>query len=211
MSQEGAIGVFDDSVRRCGASVEDAVGEMAVPATLMASMRARWIVLVCCSALVAGGCAFPAQAPAIVPAASARLSVDAPTVNIRAVGGEATRLWGYPKLSNTAMAEAVSLAVAQAGLFLPLVDRVADYQLEVVLVRLDQKFWGVPTRVGLHVSWSLAKTRDLDRVWGDEISTSHTASVGTALIGTKRSRLATEAAARENIRQAIDRMSALDL
>ncbi len=155
--------------------------------------------------------------PAALPTSGGPLSTRAPaaprpaSVNVRSAGGAETRLWGKSQISNAALAEAVQSALADAELFLPLVDRAADYQLEVVLERLEQPDWGVVTTVRVSTRWRLTRTGAAQPLWTDVIAASDTATLLDAVIGTRRCRLATEGAAREAIREGIARLGRVPL
>ncbi|MDJ0851476.1 MAG: hypothetical protein QNK04_24130 [Myxococcota bacterium] len=179
-----------------------------------------------CLALAVSGCAFAAQPLSMVPpmpglaasplllAATPLPSVAAPqpaTLNVRTAGGAKTRLWGKSQISNVALAEAVQAALSDSQLFLPLVDRAADYQLEVVLEHLDQPDWGVVTTVRVSTRWRLTRTGAAQPLWTDTIAAEHTATLLDAVIGTRRCRLATEGAAREAIRLGVERLARVPL
>ncbi len=165
----------------------------------------------CFSAFVGIACAFPAQTPGLIPSATKRFDSDAPTVNVSIGGGEDTRLWGKTQVSNDALREAVIVALARSGLFLPLVDKPADYQLKVTLLEIQQPDWSLATPVRVDAGWTLAETGSGNLVWAKRISTTFTAPFSAALIGTKRCRIATEGATRENIVEAIRKLSTLAL
>jgi len=157
------------------------------------------------------GCAFATTSEAMIPVQLPALRPGDRSVNLQTRGGRATHLWGKSQISNRAFNEALAHSLVRANLLWPLIDRVADYQLEATLVELQQPSFSLATRVDIGVAWRLWHTETRRVVWDERIRTSDTASLSEALIGTKRCRLATERAARANIREAIERMSRLDL
>jgi hypothetical protein len=161
--------------------------------------------------LLAVGCAFATTSDGMAPGPLPGDLPRGPSVNLRAAGGRATSLWGKSQISNAGFDEALARALLQRGLLLPLVDRPADYQLEVDLRELRQPDFSLVTRVELTVDWTLWSTRTGEVLWRDAIHTSHTATPWDALIGTRRCRLATEGAARANIRAAIEQLARLGL
>jgi hypothetical protein len=169
-----------------------------------------WIAIVSL-AVTALGCAFAAEPLAMAPRTAVLGPPEPATVNVQGAGGASTRLWGKSQISNAALTEAVQTALADSRLFLPLVDRVAEYQLQVVLEALEQPYWGVVTTVRVSTHWTLTRTGTSKPLWTDTISTQHTATLFDAMIGTRRCRLATEGAAREAIREALNRLSLVPL
>lgn len=61
------------------------------------------------------------------------------------------------------------------------------------------------------VLWSLSRVDTEETIWQDLVLSSCTATVGDAFVGTTRMRMATEGAARNNIRTALERLAAADL
>jgi hypothetical protein len=65
--------------------------------------------------------------------------------------------------------------------------------------------------VTVEVTWTLARQSDHQIIWQKSITSTYTAKTGEAFAGVTRLRLATEGAARLNIRDAIGQMGALNL
>lgn len=153
------------------------------------------------------GCAFPTEPLSMVPRVSGAAQKELASVNVQGLGGARTRLWGKSQISNAALTEAVQRAVAEARVFIPVEDRVGDYQLEVEIERLEQPTWSLLTTVHVHTRWSLSRTGRPDPIWTEHISGRFTTTLLDAMIGTKRCRLATEGAAREAIREGVERLA----
>lgn len=168
----------------------------------LAALAPALLVVGCAFASTSGGMA-PGPLPAALPGGA--------SVNLRTAGGRATELWGRSQISNAEFDEALARALLQQGRLLPLVDRSADYQLEASLRELRQPAFSLVTRVELAVDWKLWRSATGEVLWRDTIRTRHTATLSDALIGTKRCRLATEGAARANIRAAVEHLTRLDL
>ena len=73
--------------------------------------------------------------------------------------------------------------------------------------RLEQPNWSLLTTVHVHTRWSPSRTGRPDPIWTEYISGRSTATLLDAIFGTKRCRLATEGAAREAIREGVERLA----
>jgi len=61
--------------------------------------------------------------------------------------------------------------------------------------------------VTIGTAWKLKKVQDGSTVMSEDLTNSYTATVGDAFAGVKRVRVASEGAARENIRDALKKIS----
>lgn len=163
------------------------------------------------ASLLGAGCASPAQSSAMIP-----VSVDLPrkhaaSVSVAADGGQETKPMETSEISTEAFVEAVSGAIRQSGVFSSVLQGAnADYRLTILIVSVDQPLIGFDMTVKMSTHWKLAGAKG-ESVFEDFIRSSHTATVGDAFAGVKRLRMATEGAARENIKIGLQRISALDL
>lgn len=171
----------------------------------------RWLLPALGPVLLVLGCAFPTEPASMVPLRAIRAQAFARTVNVRTDGGSHTVLWGKSQISNSALKQAVLEALVEAGLMLPLEDRMGDYQLEVVLQEIEQPSWSLVTTVNVRTLWILTPTGGQQPVWSEQIAGSSTATLLDAMIGTRRCRLATEGAAQDVIAEAMRQLSLQNL
>jgi hypothetical protein len=83
-----------------------------------------------------------------------------------------------------------------------------DYRLNVAVVNVDQPSFGLSFTVKMEAAWSLKKA-DGSVVMQETIKSEGTATATDAFVGTERLRLATEAAARNNIAAALAKIGKL--
>ena len=87
----------------------------------------------------------------------------------------------------------------------------ADYVLQVTLVSLDQPAIGGDFTVKMEAAWRLLRADSGAVVWREAIRSSSTRSMGETFAAATRVRLATEGAARNNIKEGLARIARLDL
>lgn len=166
------------------------------------------------AALLAGGCASPAQSKAMVavPTMGSVKSHDG-KVSLNVTGGSETSAMGASQISSADFATALRDSIQKSGLFSAVVAAGGDedYHIEVAIVRVDQPMMGFSMTVTFETTWTLSGKNDQTVFWRKAISSRFTATVGDAFAGVTRLRLANEGAARENIQEAIAQMSALTL
>lgn len=172
---------------------------------------ARLAVLVVSSATLATGCATPAASSGMIPE-SDKGKTHPYSVSIEVTGGRATETTGTPQVSNEAFREALTKTLAGARLFAHVIEaKVADYEMNVIIFDIEQPDSGMSVDVSMEAGWTLTKRNSGEIAWQKVVRTAYTASGGSALTFTSRLRLATEGAARENIRQAVSEISKLEL
>lgn len=170
-------------------------------------LRGAAIVL----ALVLAGCA---SAP--VPTSMAATPANAATA--RAPGGVAVSVSGgrdstgldAPNVGDADFKAAVEQSLARAALF----ERVGDdaaarYALAAHIVRLEKPLGGFTMTVTFEVGWSLVDRQGERVLLRKLIVSTGSASVSDAFVGATRIRLAVEAAARANVEQLLQALSAL--
>lgn len=111
---------------------------------------------------------------------------------------------GPLKISDEGFAEALRSSIQSSGLFGGVSDQ-GPYRLEAFIGTLSQPMMGFSMTVDMKVSYTLRKGGST--VWQRTIDSTHTATPGEAFVGVTRLRMATEGAARENIRQALQALS----
>ena len=155
------------------------------------------------SILIAGllaSCA-ATTAPSQMAAPSVQISGrTSEKVSVFVSGGEP----GPLKISDEGFAEALRTSIQSSGVFGGVSDQ-GPYRLEAFIGTLSQPMMGFSMTVDMKVSYTLRKGGST--VWQRTIDSTHTATPGEAFVGVTRLRMATEGAARENIRQALQALS----
>jgi hypothetical protein len=154
------------------------------------------------------GCASPARPGGMTPSPAGQLAQGPPrTVTIHTTGGVETFPLGRSRISNQAFTEALADALRESGLLLALADQTADYHLAVAIDELEQPHVAFPMTVRLTTTWQLRPRDEHQPLWHETLSTTYTEPFAEEFFGIKRLRLATEGAARQNIEQAVLRLS----
>jgi len=131
-------------------------------------------------------------------------NVGIPTV----AGGEKTNPAWTSEISNDAFAAALKESLLKEGLL----TGKGRYQLEVIMLEVDQPIFGLDFKVTTHVKYLLTDLKNNEAVLMNEtISASHTATIGDAFAAIKRLRLANEGSGKENIAGLLDALSKLKI
>jgi hypothetical protein len=133
------------------------------------------------------------------------------SVRVSVAGGRETNPMWTSQVSSEDFRRALETSLQRHRVFSRVIRNAgADYQLSVTLVRLKQPFAGFDMTVAAEVMWRL--TSNSGRVvWQQTTNQSYKATVGDALVGVNRLRLANEGTIRENIKLGIERISELSL
>lgn len=108
--------------------------------------------------------------------------------------------------------KAIEKAIAQSKLFVTMPDGQPTYRLTVKVASLDaQAAYAWDRQVRLVASWDLTRSDTGQSVWKDLIATKFVTTTKDASFGLERTKLSTEGAARENIREAIEQLARLSL
>ena len=129
------------------------------------------------------------------------------------LGGEKSDpLWEGSKIDAMTFKGALIISLQNSNLFTYAnSDDNADYRLDVLLMIQDQPAFGLNMTVTLLARYTIIDESSGDVVWTKDINSSYTATVGDAFVGAVRVNKANEGAVRENIRQALNEISALQL
>lgn len=158
------------------------------------------------------GCASPATREGMIPGDLIAAKKHSQTVSVAVTGGQETNPLWKSQISDTSFAEALSDAITRSKVFSAVVQgKGGNYQLDVVLVSMTQPSFGASFTVSMEAGWSLRRTDSGAVVWQASVKSQHTAKVGDAFVGTERLRLATEGAAKNNIKQGLEMVSRLNL
>ena len=159
------------------------------------------------------GCATPTQPRAMVPGNMEVLHRSQESISIAVSGGKRTTAVSTPQISDEAFAEALRVSFLTSKLFMASSSetKVPLYSLDAFIAQVTQPMMGLSMRVDMEVGYSLADTRTKKVLWQRSIQSTYTAAMSEAFVGVTRLRLATEGAARENIRKVLADISALNL
>jgi len=134
------------------------------------------------------------------------------SLSVKTGGGNETSALGSSEISNEDLRAAIEKSVTQTALFKEVVKgKSGDYELSVSVVKLTKPLFGGSFTVEMEAGWSLIKTSDKSVLMRKSVTSSHTATMGDSLVGVTRLRLAVEGAARNNIKQGLEAISALDI
>jgi hypothetical protein len=173
--------------------------------------RVGALVLVA-GAVVLAGCATSANRDAMSGAPIVSTKKNPYTLSVVTTGGNETSAMGSSEISNEDLRAAIEKSVTQSALFKEVVrGKSGDYELSATVTRLSKPMFGASFTVEMEAGWSLVKTSDKTVVLRKVITSSHTASMSDAFVGTTRLRLAVEGAARNNIKQGLEAIAALNI
>lgn len=134
------------------------------------------------------------------------------SVLVSVTGGTETQPAGVSSISDADFATAIRRSITESGLFAKLADAGAiDYRLDVMIAHVQQPMFGASFTVTLECTWRLTHVADHSVVWEKSVTSSGTAKWNAAFAGVTRLRLATEAAARNNITSALHQIGRLSL
>jgi hypothetical protein len=171
-------------------------------------MTIRRCVGATCAVLLASACSS-------VPSARNMQVTDylAPSTHEGSVGLQVDGGWELTgQITNPEFAKAVESSLVASKVFTRLVQlQDAVYRLDVVVDDLRQPPGGFNMTTEMTVLWSLSRVDTQETVWQALVASRHTADVGEAFAGAVRLRKATEGAARDNIRQALELLANADL
>lgn len=158
------------------------------------------------------GCATPATHEGMIPADYDVAAKHAKTVNVKVGGGQETSSVGKSQISDEALASALIEAITKSQVFSQVIQgKGGDYELNVGIISMDQPSFGMDFTVKMEAGWTLKNAVSGAVVWQKAIKSQHTATTSDAFVGTTRLRLASEGAARNNIKQGLAEISRLKL
>lgn len=162
--------------------------------------------------LLVSGCATPATSQGMVPE-DFHIQAKYPySVSVSVTGGQATSAVGKSQISSEMFTQALVDAINKSQVFSRVIQgKGGDYELSVVIVNVEQPTFGLSFTVKMEAGWMLRRADTGAVVWQESILSSHTATTSDAFAAVKRLRLATEGAAKENIRLGLDKISRLKL
>jgi hypothetical protein len=160
------------------------------------------VTAVLCALLVTFyGCSTPARSEKMVPAEVGIAKKHPYSVRIIVTGGQDNPPVGRPQITNSAFREALVDSIIRSGVFSRIVEdpnASNDYLLVVTLFSMDKLVFR--NDVKMEAGWTLRRP-DGRIIWQEAIVTE---STGNVIVGT-------ELAARDNIAQALGKISKLSL
>jgi len=166
-------------------------------------MKKLRLILVLVSMLFLFGCASGAKMESMVvvidPSSNIANYDDAlkNEISVTSVkGGRKTTALTGPEISNEDFLGALKSSLSKHGL---LASEKGKYSLKAALVRVDKPVFGADMTVTTHIKYQLINMENDAVVYNKTIITPYTATIGDALAGAKRLRLANEGAGRKNI------------
>jgi len=134
------------------------------------------------------------------------------TVRVQVTGGSKTNPMGTSEILGNDFREAVQTSLRENRVFAGVEEGgQSDYRLDIAILSVGQPAVGLAMTVSMTTSWKLSHSTTGEKVWEDTISSSYTAKFSESVLGYERLRKANEGAARENIREALKRMSDLPI
>jgi len=170
-------------------------------------MKAAFLVF---AVLFVGGCASGAASRNMVPKDLAVANIHPYSVLVKVDGGRETSAVGTSQISSPEFQAAIVDSLTTYGMFKAvLTEGITDYKLEAAILNLQQPLFGFDVTVTIETAWKLTDLKDGRAVISENFINSYTATTGDAFAGVTRLRLATEGAARENIRDALKKISGI--
>ena len=171
---------------------------------------ARFVAPFVMALLVGCATAKPARYEGMVASSYDIAHRSAASVSVRTFGGSETSAIGKSQISNADLAKALTEAINQSRVFSSVAPDGGDYLLQVAIVVLEQPTFGKTFTVKMEAAWSLTRS-DGTVVWQEPVRSTHTVTVDEVVLGVERLRVATEGAARENIKIGLAKISRLNL
>jgi|TARA_B110000971_G_scaffold141605_1_gene144777 hypothetical protein len=166
-------------------------------------------------AVLATGCAAPAQMQLMIPETNRDISKLPQQLKsnifVQSVsGGEKTNPLWTSEISSNGYKTALEQSLANAGL-LGVIQDDSNYHLIVSMIKVSQPMIGLGMTVNATVKYQMKEIDSGKIVLSEIISRPYTAKFSDAVIAVYRLQKANEGAARENIKAFIDRLSNLNL
>ena len=163
------------------------------------SMR---VLFVHALAMLLGGCSTAATIEGMIPSSFETMKAHPQTVRVNVTGGQESVAAGRPQITDGAFTQALIASITKSQTFSKVVEDKSpgeDYLLTVTLFSMDKLVFG--QTVKLEAGWTLRRTASGAVVWRESIISESTHS---------NVQVATEGAARNNIAQALAKISKLN-
>jgi hypothetical protein len=148
----------------------------------------------------------------IQPDTTTTLQSHRGSVVLKVDGGWEEAILGLQLMPNEAVMEALLAAIEETRLFENIAsDGEGKYALLAFIYDIDQPLMGGTGTATVEMAWSLTEMGTGVVIWRESIETTHVTPPEAAFNLRKKSNLAAEAATKENIRNALERISGLQL
>jgi hypothetical protein len=132
------------------------------------------------------------------------------TVKVSTSGGRSTQAIDKSQISDETLTKALTESITKFQMFSKVVQgNGADYLLSINIFSIEQPSFGLSLLVKMEVGWTLKRTDTNAIVWQEAIKSEYTANPNDAIAGSRRLRIATEGAARNNIARGLAKISKL--
>lgn len=127
------------------------------------------------------------------------------SISLNVVGGGKADTF---MISNEEFQQAIQAAILKAELFSSVVEiGASDYRLDVFLGDVKQSFIGLNLETDIEVIWNLSSVQTGKTLWQEIIRTAYTGTTKDAFAAVERMTIASERAAKENIKIGIEMLS----
>lgn len=156
----------------------------------------------------ASGCAAPIAREAIVPGSFETKIKHSQSVSAEVTGAEAAG----SRVSDDVFTEALIESITKSQVFSRAIKgkKGGEYQLDVTVIKVERPMMATNVTIKMEAGWTLRRADTGAVVWQESIRSSHTATMGDALVGATRWRLAEEGTVRNNIKTGLDKISTLN-
>jgi len=158
---------------------------------------------VCICFTLIQSCSAPASFTGMIPSSFETIRKHSKSVRVIVTGGQESEAVGRPHIQNDAFARALVESIVRSQTFSKVVEdqsKGEDYLLSVTVFSLDKRVFG--RTVKLEIGWTLRRADTQALTWQESITSEYTDS---------NVQIATEGAARNNIVQALEKISRLNL
>lgn len=166
-------------------------------------MQHALLILVLYALAILEGCSTAATSEGMIPTSFETVKAHPQTVRVNVTGGQESVAVGRPQITDADFTAALVASIIKSRTFSKVIEdknSQADYLLTVTLFTVDKRVFG--QAVKLEIGWTLRLAATGAVVWRESIVSESTHS---------NFQLATEAAARNNIAQALAKVSKLNL
>ncbi len=136
-------------------------------------------------------------------------SIHQATIELSVDGGRKADILGFQEIGNEELFNAVKNTITTSKLFSNVLNQDADYRLEIFVVKVGQPVAGRDMTVNVEFAWTLKKANQI--VWQKSITTSSTKTSKEIEHAYNRVIAATEEASKNNIVEALEIISQLQL
>jgi ABC-type uncharacterized transport system auxiliary subunit len=164
------------------------------------------------TAVLLGGCATQARPHNMAYTGLTAARKHDSSVSITAYLSAEARANCADWITDTAFLEAIAMSLRHAHMFSKVVNGAqADHVLKAEIINFDMPLGAAHMTSQCIAEWTLIRQSNNEIVYRKTIQTTHTATLGDALNGNARLRMANEGAVRRNIEEAILQLSSLTL